>query len=145
VQRSSRQQAHIEADPETIWELVGDPNRHPEWWPDVIDVECADLREGCRYRGVVKGPIRAEEHELLIERLDGCREVSILCEGTGVRTRFLLTDAQGGTFVEGYFEIQPNGVGNTVVAAVAGRRILRSWLEQSLVNLKQVAERAPDR
>jgi uncharacterized protein YndB with AHSA1/START domain len=143
VERSSRQQVHIEATPEAIWELVGDPNRHPDWWPDVIEVECADIREGCRYRGVVKGPIRTEEHEMLIERLDGCREVSISCVGTGVTTRFELTDAQGGTFIEGYFAIEPNSIGTTVIAAVAGRRIMRTWLEQSLANLKRVAERAP--
>jgi uncharacterized protein YndB with AHSA1/START domain len=143
VERSSRQQVHIDAAPETIWELVGDPNRHPDWWPDVIEVECADLREGCRYRGVVKGPLRVAEHEMLIEKLDGCREVSIQCVGTGVTTRFELTDAQGGTFVEGHFSIEPNSIGNTVIAAVAGRRIMRSWLEQSLENLKQAAERAP--
>ena len=97
---------------------------------------------GCRYRGVVKGPFGADEHELLIERLEDCREVSIFCEGTGVTTRFVLTDAQGGTFVEGYFAIEPNSIGITVVAAVAGRRIMRSWLEQSLANLKHGAERA---
>jgi uncharacterized protein YndB with AHSA1/START domain len=143
VERSSRQQVYIDAAPEAIWSLVGDPNRHPEWWPDVLEVECADLREGCRYRGVTKGPLRTEEHELLLERLDDCNEVSIRCVGTGVTTRFQLTDAQGGTFVEGYFAIEPNTIGNTMIAAVAGRRIMRSWLEQSLANLKRVAERAP--
>jgi uncharacterized protein YndB with AHSA1/START domain len=143
VERASRQQVHIDAAPEAIWELVGDPNRHPVWWPEMIEVECADLSEGCRYRGVVKGPFRAEEHELTIDRLDDCREVSIHCDGTGVTTRFVLTDAQGGTFVEGYFSIEPNSIGTTVVAAVAGRRLLRSWLEQSLANLKQSAEQQP--
>jgi uncharacterized protein YndB with AHSA1/START domain len=143
VERSSRQQVHIDATPEAIWELVGDPNLHPQWWPEMIEVECADLSEGCRYRGVVKGPFKAEEHELTIERLDDCREVSIFCDGTGVTTRFVLTDAQGGTFVEGYFSIEPNSIGTTVIAAVAGRRFLRSWLEQSLANLKQSAEQAP--
>jgi uncharacterized protein YndB with AHSA1/START domain len=134
---------HIEAAPEAIWELVGDPNRHPEWWPDVLEVECADLREGCRYRGVTKGPLRIEEHELLLERLDDCNEISIHCEGAGVTTRFKLADAQGGTFVEGYFSIAPNSIGSTLIAAVAGRRLMRSWLEQSLANLKQAAEQQP--
>jgi uncharacterized protein YndB with AHSA1/START domain len=142
VERSSTQQVHIDATPEAIWELVGDPNRHPEWWPAMLEIECADLTEGCRYRGVVKGPFKAEEHELTIERLDDCREVSIFCDGTGVTTRFVLTDAQGGTFVEGYFSIEPNSIGTTVIAAVTGRRFLRSWLEQSLANLKQAAEPA---
>jgi uncharacterized protein YndB with AHSA1/START domain len=145
MERSSRQQMHIDATPEAIWALVADPNRHPEWWPDVLEVECADIREGCRYRGVVKGAIRTEEHELMIERLDGCREVSITCVGTGVTTRFLLTEAQGGTFVEGYFAIEPNSIGTKVIAAVSGRRVMRSWLEQSLASLKRMAELAPAR
>jgi len=109
----------------------------------MLEVECADLDEGCRYRGVVKGPFRAEEHELTIERLEGCEEVSIFCEGTGVTTRFALTEAQGGTFVEGYFSIEPNSIGIKVIAAVTGRRYLRTWLEQSLENLKRAAEQTP--
>ena len=30
---------------QAIWALVGDPNRHPDWWPEVLEVECADLSE----------------------------------------------------------------------------------------------------
>jgi len=143
MERSSTQQTYIDAPASTVWELVGDPNRHPDWWPDIIDVECADIREGCRYRGVVKGLFRADEHDLLIERLDTCQEVSISCENTGVTTRFVLTAAQGGTFVEGHFAIEPNSIGMKVIGAVSGRRVMRSWLERSLENLKHAAERAP--
>jgi hypothetical protein len=143
VEHSSTQQAFIDAPAPVVWELVGDPNRHPDWWPDVIEVECADLREGCRYRGVVKGFFRADEHDLVIERLDTCQEVCISCEGTGVTTRFVLTAAQGGTFVQGHFAIEPNSLGMKVVGAVSGRRVMRSWLERSLENLKHAAERAP--
>ena len=145
MERGSRQQTHIEAEPEAVWALIGDPNRHPEWWPDVIEVQCADIREGCRYRGVVKGFFGTDEHEMLLERLEGCREVSISCEGTGVCTRFQITEAQGGTFVDGHFAIEPNSIGMTVVSAVAGRRVMRSWLERSLANLKDVAERSSSR
>jgi uncharacterized protein YndB with AHSA1/START domain len=31
-----RRQAVIDAPIEVVWELVGDPNRHPEWFPRVI-------------------------------------------------------------------------------------------------------------
>jgi uncharacterized protein YndB with AHSA1/START domain len=143
VVHSSTQQVFIEAPPETVWELVGDPNRHPDWWPRMVDVECADLRQGCRYRGVVKGLFRDAEHDLVIERLDTCQEVCISCEGTGVTTRFVLTAAQGGTFVEGRFAIEPNSIGMQVVSAVSGRRLMRSWLEQSLENLRHAAEQVP--
>ena len=143
MEHSSTQQAFIDAPAETVWELIGDPNRHPDWWPDVIEVECADLREGCLYRGVVKGPFGAAGHDMLIERLDTCQEVCIACHGTGVTTRFVLTAAQGGTFVEGRFTIEPNSIGMKVVGAITGRRFMRSWLERSLENLKHVAERLP--
>jgi Polyketide cyclase / dehydrase and lipid transport len=143
VEHSSTQHAFIDAAPERVWELVGDPNRHPDWWPDVIEVQCADLREGCRYRGVVSGFFKPAEHDLLIERLDTCQEVCISCQGTGVTTRFVLTGAQGGTFVEGHFSIEPNSLGMKVIGAVSGRRVMRSWLERSLENLKHVAELTP--
>jgi hypothetical protein len=143
VEHSSTQQAFIDAPPERVWELVGDPNRHPDWWPGIVDVDCADLREGCRYREVVKGFFRPQEHDILIERLDTCQEVCISCQDTGVTTRFVLTGAQGGTFVEGHFSVDPISVGQKVVTAVTGRRFMRSWLERSLENLRHVAERQP--
>jgi uncharacterized protein YndB with AHSA1/START domain len=148
MHKSSTQQTFIDAPVERVWELVGDPNRHPEWWPEVLEVECADLKEGCRYRGVAKGPFGAAAHDLLIDRLEECREVSIFCEGTGVTTRFVLAEAQGGTFVEGCFTIEPNTIGMKVIGAVAGRRFMHSWLESSLENLKSASEplrSAPDR
>ena len=144
MESSTTQQAHIDAPVDVVWHLLGDPNRHPQWWPDMVEVECADLEQGCRYRGVVKGPLgRKEEHELLIEGLEECREVSIYCEGTGVYTRFFLTEAQQGTFVEGCFGAQPQTIGMRVFGAIAGRRYLRAWLSKSLAGLKQAAERTP--
>jgi uncharacterized protein YndB with AHSA1/START domain len=143
MHRSSTQQTFIAAPVEQVWELVGDPNRHVEWWPEMLEVECADLKEGCRYRGLVKGPFGAAPHDLVIDRLEDCREVSIYCDGTGVTTRFVLADAQGGTFVEGCFMIEPNTIGMKVIGAVAGRRIMHSWLESSLENLKSAAEPLP--
>lgn len=141
MHKSSTQQTFIDAPVQSVWDLIGDPNRHPQWWPEMLEVECADLNEGCRYRGVVKQFLGAEEHELLLARLEDCREVSIHCGGTGVTTRFLLTEAQGGTFVEGYFSVDPTTAGMKVLSAISGRRFLRGWLDRSLANLKNAAER----
>ena len=105
----------------------------------MVEVECADLTEGCRYRGVVKGPFGASRHDITVDRLEDCREVSIFCDGTGVTTRFVLTEAQGGTFVEGCFTIEPNGMGMKVLGAVTGRRFMHSWLESSLAHLRTAA------
>jgi uncharacterized protein YndB with AHSA1/START domain len=144
VQRSSTQQTYIAAPVEGVWALVGDPNRHPEWWPDWADASCPDPSEGCRYRGVTVGMFgRAEERDLLLERLEGFHEISIFCKGTGVTTTFELTEGQGGTFVEGRFSVEPNSTGMKLLGAVAGRRVMRSWLSRSLEARKQAAEREP--
>ena len=144
MQRSSTQQAFVDAPVSAVWDLIGDPRRHPEWWPDWIATECPDPSEGCHYRGVVKGFFgRVEEHDLLIASREGLREISISCDGTGVTTSFVLAEGQGGTFVQGQFSIAPNSLAMKAIGVVAGRRVMRSWLERSLENLKRAAERVP--
>ena len=138
---SSTRQSYIQASPLTVWELVGDPNRHPNWWPEMLETDCADLEEGCRYRGVVKGAFGADEHEMLIERLDNCEEVSIRCDGTGVTTRFRLTEAQGGTFVDGRMGMEPDGLTYRVFDAIGGRLYFRRWLAASLDAMGEAAQR----
>jgi len=138
--RQCRQQTLIEAPVAVVWELVGDPNRHAQWWPSVVDAECEQLERGCRYRAVVKSPRgKQEEHEFVVERLDDCHEVMIRCVDIGTYTRFQLTEARGGTFVDAEFGIDPLNLGTHVMSAVAGRRILRRWLEQSIEALEGAA------
>jgi len=138
--RECRQQVLIDAPVEVVWGLVGDPNRHAEWWPTVVDSECDQLEQGCRFRGVVLNPRgKQEEHTFTLERLDDCHEVLIRCEQIGTYTRFVLTDARGGTFVDAEFGIDPHNLGMNVVSVVSGRRILRRWLEQSIEALQQAA------
>lgn len=135
-----RQQALIGAPVEVVWELVSDPNRHPEWWPTVVEVECEGLEEGCQYRGVVKSPFGASvEHEFSVERLDDCREVLIRCIDTGVWNRWLLTEARGGTFVDAEFGAEPRTLGMRIFGAVAGKRYLRRWLQQSIEGLERAS------
>jgi ligand-binding SRPBCC domain-containing protein len=45
-----RRQAHIDAPVRVIWELVSNPNRHPEWIPRVVEIECDEIGQGCTYR-----------------------------------------------------------------------------------------------
>ena len=139
---SLTQQAQIDAPLEVVWELVGNPNRHPEWWPTTLETECPDLEQGCTYRGVVKNPLgRAESHELVVDRLENCREIAITCPEVGAFTRFELIESQGGTFVTAEFGAEPTSVGMRVFAKVAGKRYLRRWLTKSLEGLQRAAAR----
>jgi hypothetical protein len=112
----------------------------------VVDTECEELEEGCRFHGVVKNPRgKEEEHDFVIERLDDCHEVLIRCEGIGTYTRFLLTGVRDGTFVDAEFGIDPLSPRMHAVALVAGRRILRRWLQQSVEALERAAVEAGGR
>src|SRR5688500_10878595 len=108
----TRAQAFIEAPVESVWDLVSDVNRHPEWWPRVVDVHCEGLEEGCTYREVVEVPFGRAEMELLVDGLDECRNLSIRCLNTGTFVRFALTGAREGTFVDGEMGMDPKGARN---------------------------------
>jgi uncharacterized protein YndB with AHSA1/START domain len=140
---AARRQAFIDAPVEAVWELIREAERHPEWWPRVIDVDCDGLSEGCTYREVVKTPLGLDEMNLEVERLDDCENLAIRCLNTGTFVRFTLTEAQGGTFVEGQMGMDAKQPAMRVFDAVAGQRYFRSWLRQTLEALERTAcERA---
>src|SRR5947207_13477632 len=97
---SARQQAHVQAPVDRLWELIGDVNRHPEWWPRVEDVQCELLEEGCTYRQVTRKPGKTITTTISIECLDDCHELRLRCLDTGMYAAFLLPAAQDGTFVD---------------------------------------------
>jgi uncharacterized protein YndB with AHSA1/START domain len=133
----------IEAPVQSVWELVGDPNRHPEWYPKVIEVNGERFDEGDEYVQVTKDPIGGSaKTDFMIERMDDLREIRFVCQNTGMYAHWLLTDAQGSTFVDVEMGMQPRSVGTRVFDAVAGRMYFRRWLEQSLDALGHAARRA---
>lgn len=142
-----RSQALINASPERIWDLVGDPRRHPEWWPRVIEVRGEQFDEGSNYAQVTKDPTGTVETTMTVERLDDLREIQMRCTKTGTYARWLLTEAQGNTFVDVEFGMDPIGFGNSFFDVTFGKLYFRRWLSQSLSALEQAAEpnRRPQR
>jgi uncharacterized protein YndB with AHSA1/START domain len=143
-----RQQTWIKAPVEVVWDLVADVNRHPDWWPRVIEVECEGLEEGCTYREVVENPFgQEEEMQMRVEGLEDCKQLTIRCVNTGTFFQILLTEAQNGTFVDGRFGMEPRLLSHRVFDLVAGKRYFRRWLEKSLDAMDRAAverARAPD-
>jgi len=134
-----RRQAVIEAPVQSVWELVGDPRRHPEWYPRVVEVSGQRFEEGDEYVQVTKGPVGTSKTDFLIERMDDLREIRMVCQNTGMYVNWQLTDAQGGTFVDVEMGMQPRTTGTRVFDAVMGRMYFRRWLEQSLDALRSTA------
>jgi ribosome-associated toxin RatA of RatAB toxin-antitoxin module len=135
----SRQQALIAVPVETVWELVSNVNRHPEWWPRVIEVETQGIEQNRTYRQVTATLTGTIKTDMAIERLEDCREVAMRCLDTGMYTKWLFTDTQEGTFVDAEFGIDPKRFDGKVFDAVAGRRYFRRWLESSLDSLREAA------
>ena len=53
---------------------------------------------------------------------------------------WLLTDAQGSTFVDVEMGMEPKSTGNRVFDAVVGRMYFRRWLDQSLDALRSAGQ-----
>jgi uncharacterized protein YndB with AHSA1/START domain len=128
----ARRQAFIDAPIEAVWELLEDVDRHPQWWPRVVEVECDGLEAGCTYREVVRTPLGKDEMMLRVDRLEDCKDLVIRCVNTGTFVEFALTEAQNGTFVDARFGMEPWKLQYRVFDMVAGKRYFRSWLAQSL-------------
>jgi uncharacterized protein YndB with AHSA1/START domain len=138
-----RRQALIDAPVEAVWALVRDVNRHPDWWPKVVEVQCDGLEEGCTYRQVTQTPFGYQELDVIVDRLDELRELRIRCVNTGTFVDLALTSAGTGTFVDARFGMEPLTTRTRVFDAVAGKRYFRRWLEQSLDAMQRVAREQP--
>ena len=140
----ARQQSFIDAPVEVVWELLEDVDRHPEWWPRVLEVECEEAFEpGCTYREVVQGPTGDDEMLLRVDRMEDCKELtdplrrtrapSSTCSSPRPRTAPSSTPGSAWS---------PPSSKYRVFDMVAGKRYFRSWLEQSLEAMQRVAASA---
>jgi len=137
----ARQQAFIDAPVELVWELVSDVDRHPEWWPRVLEVECDGLEAGCTYREVIQTPLGKDEMTIRVDALDDCKELLIRCVNTGTFVHLLLTEAQDGTFLDAKFGMEPSKLRGRIFDLVAGKRFFRTWLRESVDAMQRVASK----
>jgi uncharacterized protein YndB with AHSA1/START domain len=143
----SRQQAFIDAPLDKVWELASDPDRQTEWWPDTITFECVDgdFEQGCHVRNVQKRPWPMSDLEttLEVQTMAPGKELVIRCMDTGTYSRSVLTEGQGGTFLEMEAGNDPKNLNVRLQIAMAGDRLFRRWVEHALERLKGAAESAP--
>jgi uncharacterized protein YndB with AHSA1/START domain len=136
-----RHQAVVDAPLEVVWELVGTPRRYPEWWPRVIEVRGQRFEEGDEYAQVTRGPTGRAESNFLLERRDDLRQIRMSCQLTGMYADWLLTPAQGGTFVEVEMGIEPRRLGDRIIDRALGKSYFRRWTSQSVDGLREAAVR----
>jgi hypothetical protein len=137
-----KRQAMIDAPVESIWDLVGNPARHPEWWPRVVEVEGERFSQGDQYVQVTRSPTGSVQTTFLVESREDLKEVRLRCLATGTYAHWVLTGAQGGTFVDLEMGMDPNGLSNRLFDAAIGRRYFNRWAEESIDGLgRAVSER----
>jgi uncharacterized protein YndB with AHSA1/START domain len=139
-----RRQAVIDAPVEVVWELVGDPNRHPEWFPRVLEVSgLGQVEQDARFRQVTRSLRGQMETTLAIEELDQLRAINMRCLDTGTYVRFLLTEAQDGTFADIEIGMSPARLPDRVFDVTIGKRYFRRWTDEAVDALCQAARRGP--
>jgi uncharacterized protein YndB with AHSA1/START domain len=136
------EQALVDAPVPTVWELVSDPERYPEWWPRVFEIQGERYEEGVAFVLVTHQPlVGRDEAQFLIDRMDEFRELRMHCTISGMFVHWQLTDAQGGTFLSAMFGMEPIRRRDRVLDFALGRRFFRSWLAEAVDGLKRAATR----
>ena len=100
---SFRQQALIDAPIEEVWTMVADPVKGPQWSEDVIAITGAPtkIEKGSTFMMTARGPMGIKgTTPFKVEELEDMHEIKMTCQVSGYYSRWVLTEAQGGTFTE---------------------------------------------
>lgn len=132
-----RHQAFVPAPVPRVWELVGHPDRHPEWWPELVEVQGERFGRGCSYCQVTEDERGVSEMTLVVEHVDELKELAVRCAENGLYMRWLLSDAQGGTLVDAEFGVDPTKASAPPpdFDPEAAKSELERWLRDSLDGL----------
>jgi uncharacterized protein YndB with AHSA1/START domain len=138
------EQTLVDAPVSTVWELVGNPARYPEWFPRVFEIQGERFEEGAELVMATRQPvIGRDDVPMHIDRMNDLHEIRMHCTISGMFVHWQLTDAQGGTFLDAEFGMDPMRPRDHVIDFTLGRRFFRRWLSEAVDGLKQAAtERA---
>lgn len=122
--------------------MISDPSTHPDWWPDVLEVEVNEpLVEGGEYSQTSKHYVGEIESVWIAERMEDLKEAHFRCTLSGTYARFALTPTREGTFVEVETGIRPTNL-RWRLEGLIGRSYFKRWLTDVLDALPEAVERA---
>lgn len=134
------EQALVDAPISTVWELVGNPSRYPEWLPRVFEIQGERFEQGAEFVQVSRQPlVGREEAHFLIDRMDELREIRMHCTISGMFVHWQLTEAQGGTFLNAVFGMDPLRRRDRLIDFAVGRRFFSRWLAEAVEGLRSSA------
>jgi uncharacterized protein YndB with AHSA1/START domain len=137
---SWKQQALIESPVDSVWALLSDPGRYPEWAAEVIDVTGAptEIAKGSTYTQRSHGPFGVPVTTTFeVEELDDLHEIKLRCQSSGYYSHWILTEARGQTFADLEIGIEPTGLMGHATSLITTKRQIREAAEQSLDGLRR--------
>jgi hypothetical protein len=108
----------------------------------VIEVTgVATVVEGSTFEQKSRTPIGKATTQFVVEDLDDMHQIRLRCLQSGYYSRWLLTEAMGGTFADVEIGMEPTRVAYRAMDGVLGRRWYRRVAEDSLAGLRRLAVR----
>jgi hypothetical protein len=136
---------HVDASPETAFDLIADPSRAPEWQTLLADMGEISGRPGgvgSSYSGYYRVAGRRIEARFVVTAADRPRihQAAGTARGGWVRWTTFIDDADGGAEVRVTLEYElPGEIVRSVLGALTGSRLQRAF-HRTYLNLKRVAE-----
>jgi uncharacterized protein YndB with AHSA1/START domain len=134
-----RQQALIRAPAGMVWELIGNPERYPEWWPKLIEIRDHRFEEDETFIQVSRGPFGKDTTTFVVDERDPLRHLRMHCTQSGMYLDWTLAEAMGDTFVDTRLGMDPTNIQFRLFDWTLGRRYLRAFLRESVAALERAA------
>jgi uncharacterized protein YndB with AHSA1/START domain len=136
-----RQHAVIEAPVAAVWDLVGNPERYPDWAADVVAVTgLAEVATGETLELTQRMPLFGDDTTTFeVEKLEDLREIRLRCQFSGYYSHWLLTEAQESTFLEVEIGVEPTAPQFRLYFGALGKRYFRRLTEGSIDGIRRAA------
>jgi Polyketide cyclase / dehydrase and lipid transport len=139
-----RRHSLISAPIDEVWDVVADPMKHADWWPEIERVRMSEQpAQGSHYTQVARrmGFLDLVDATWTVERLEHLKEAHFRCTVTGTYTRFSLTPAQDDTFVQIEAGVDPTGVQGRLMR-VTEPLWMNRWLRELLDALPEAVTKS---
>jgi uncharacterized protein YndB with AHSA1/START domain len=136
-----KQQALIDVPVRSVWELIQDPARFPEWSNVAVTGVPTEIKKGSTFELTGRSPMGMKVTTTFkVEELDDMHEIKLRCQTSGYYSRWLLTEARGNTFTEVEMGVERvPGFEGRISGAMHTKRYLRRLTEQALEGLRRTA------
>ena len=140
-----REQTLIQAPVGSVWELVGDPTRYPEWASNVVAVTgLAELAEDETFEQITRVPLSGDKTTIFeIEKLDDLHEIRLRCNTSGYYSHWVLTPAQEATFAEVEIGVEPTAPTHRLYFGALGKRYMRKLVLEAVDGVRRAVDPEP--